>query len=650
MSTHSKTDRVGPRQSAAAVVLLLSLVMLGLSAQSFAVPGDLDPTFNSDGIAGFDLTDIPSLIGLPAAPDEARAVITQPDGKVVVAGYASIQGDDDFALLRYNPDGNLDPSFGFNGIVTTHFGALTNGGNPRSNERINALVLQPDGKLVAAGFTDVFPANGLDLALVRYNVDGSLDSTFDSNGLTLGGVPGNDAALALVRQPADGRLVVAGFTDLTGSLDVAVARFEPDGALDQSFGPGGGGVILVRSVSGAAEVARALVRQPDGRLVVAGYTNAGGSDDFVLFRINPDGNSLDTSFFNTGGTQVFFGTNRQDQANALVLQDDGRLVAGGSSFDGAESDFALVRLNPDGVLDAGFGFGGGLLTSFGPGSISETRALVLQPDGKLVEGGTALVDSDIDFALVRHNSDGSLDPTFGFGGGTLTLLNPGSADFIFALAAQTDGNLVAAGTSIIPNNPSPLGTFNFAAARYEVGPIGPQRARAERRSMRALTPGSVSCKGHPVTILGTPGDDMLRGTIGDDVIHGTGGNDQIFGFDGNDIICGGTGNDQLVGGNGNDRLFGQGGNDRLFGQAGRDNLDGGPGRDRCNPGPGGRRSLKDCERGRGRAPADPTPPPLKRFRLNTFAAGATATPPPIRSSAGTNDWELRGLSEALERQ
>ena len=619
-------------------MLLLSLVMLGLSAPSFAIPGDLDPSFNPDGIAGFDLTDIP-----PAAPDEARAVITQPDGKVVVAGYALIQGDEDFALLRYNPDGNLDPSFGFNGIVTTHFGNLTNEGNPQSNERINALVLQPDGKLVAAGFTDIFPANGLDLAVVRYNVDGSLDSTFDSNGLTLGRVPGNDAALALVRQPADGRLVVAGFTDLTGSLDVAVARFEPNGLLDQSFGPGGGGGILVGSVSGANEVARAVVQQPDGRLVVAGFTNAGGSDDFVLFRINPDGNGLDTSFFNTGGTLVSFGTNRQDQANALVLQPDGRLVAGGFSFDGAESDFALLRLNPDGLLDAGFGFGGGLLTSFSPGSISETRALVLQPDGKLVEAGTALVEGDIDFALVRHNSDGSLDPTFGFGGGTLTLLNSGSADFIFGLAAQPDGRLVAAGSSIIPGDPA---SFNFATARYEAGPIG--RQRAERRSMRVLTPGSMSCKGQPVTIIGTPGDDILRGTIGDDVVHGMGGNDRIFGFDGNDIICGGTGKDRLVGGKGNDRLLGQGGNDRLFGQAGRDNMDGGAGRDGCKPGPGGRRNLKGCERGGGRAPADPTPPPAKRFRLNTFSVGATATPPSIRSSAGTGGWEIHGLSEALK--
>lgn len=229
MSTHSKADRVGPRQSAAAVVLLLSLVMLGLSAQSFAVPGDLDPSFNPDGIAGYDLIDIPSLIGLPAAPDEARAVITQPDGKIVVAGYTRAFGDEDFALLRYNPDGTLDPTFDFNGIVITNIGDLINGGNPQSNERINALVQQPDGKLVAAGFTDVLNDfdgvfDDLDIAVVRYNIDGTLDTGFDVNGLALAGFVGNnDAARAVIVQP-DGKLVAVGFTDLDIDLDIAVAR------------------------------------------------------------------------------------------------------------------------------------------------------------------------------------------------------------------------------------------------------------------------------------------------------------------------------------------------------------------------------------------------------------------------------------------
>lgn len=149
--------------------------------------------------------------------------------------------------------------------------------------------------------------------------------------------------------------------------------------------------------------------------MLAGYTDFAGSHDFLTVRLNQDG-SLDGSFFDSGGgTFISFGSNKQDEANALVLQPDGRIVTAGFSNDGVTSDFTLLRQNPDGTLDGSFGFGGGLLTSFGPGSISETRGLVLQPDGKLVEAGTALAEGDIDFALVRHNSDGSLDLRFRWG-------------------------------------------------------------------------------------------------------------------------------------------------------------------------------------------------------------------------------------------
>lgn len=224
-------------------MLLLSLVMLGLSAPSFATPGDLDPTFNPDGIAGFDLIDFDS------GPDAANAVVTQPDGKIVVAGSARIGGDDDFALVRYNPDGNLDPSFGGNGIMTTDFGGVG------SDDVINALVLLPDGRLMAAGFLEF--QGSRDIALARYNLDDSSDTSFNGVGRLCCLFLGNDAALGLVRQ-FDGRLLAAGFTDFFGTLDITVVRFLENGTLDPSFGVGGSGGIVLSS--GAAEVARALLR------------------------------------------------------------------------------------------------------------------------------------------------------------------------------------------------------------------------------------------------------------------------------------------------------------------------------------------------------------------------------------------------------
>ncbi len=660
VTTCSRTGRSGSRpftRDVAAALMLLALVMSGLSTPSFALPGDLDPTFSPNGIAGFDLIDFDS------GPDVANAVVTQPDGKIVVAGYSLFLGDEDFALIRYNPDGSLDPSFDSNGIVLTHFGG---------NERANALVMQPDGKLVAAGSTD---RNGnLDFALARYNVDGSLDDTFGQEGRVCCFLLHDDEARALALQPDD-RLVMAGITDVFGTRDVLMYRFLSNGAPDTSFGfdpPGSdrpNGSLVVRALSGAALEARALKRQPnDGRLVVAGFTDEGGTDDFVLFRVNANGESTDPSFFTTGGVRILFrsdGTERQDRANALEIQPDGRLVVGGfSRRNQTESDFALVRLNPDGEFDRSFGFDGGLLASFGPGTTSEGSALVLQPDGKIVQAGFSHVDTDFDFTLVRYNRDGSLDANFGLGGAARTLLQ-GRHDFILGLAAQEpDGKLVAAGTSIVPGDPT---NFNFATARYEVGPVGRLSTFSGGPSAGAL--GRVRCGGRRVTILGTSGNDVLRGTGRNDVIHGMGGNDRIFGSGGNDRICGGRGNDRLVGGRGNDRLLGQSGNDQLFGGHGRDTMNGGRGADRCDHGPGPIGGSEGCERDDAPPPppppvspppppppppppTPPPPPPIGSVKL--IPGGVSNAPPAIRrpanrSSTGTG-WEVRSISDMLKQQ
>ena len=143
---------------------------------------------------------------------------------------------------------------------------------------------------------------------------------------------------------------------------------------------------------------------------MAGFTNFGGSDDFVRFRLNSDG-KVSTEFFIRGGTLISIGTNRQDKPMPSCYSPTADSWRQGLPVTGSSPISALLRLNPDGVLDAGFGFGGGLLTSFGPGSISETRALVLQPDGKLVEAGTALFfGSDIDGDGIRKAT--SISPSF----------------------------------------------------------------------------------------------------------------------------------------------------------------------------------------------------------------------------------------------
>jgi uncharacterized delta-60 repeat protein len=318
--------------------------------------------------------------------------------------------------------GDLYPTFGVGGKVTTDFGGT---------DAATALILQPDGKLVAAGFSRIgiggVPVE--DFALARYQPDGSLDASFGVGGkVTTDFGESSDLANALVLQP-DGKLVVAGVaggTGVSGFFDFALARYRPDGSLDASFGMGG----KVTTDLGGGDEAFALVLQPDGKLVVAGSTGV-STNAVALARYLPDG-SLDPTF-GTDGKVIDI--EDAGEARALVLQPDGKLVAAGFSQVGPDfGDFALARYRPDGSLDPTFGVGGKVTTDFGDQDFA--FALVLQSDGKLVAAGTSQsLNVPDDFALARYLLDGSLDPTFGTGFeiivNTLVTFEPIPSSFTF---------------------------------------------------------------------------------------------------------------------------------------------------------------------------------------------------------------------------
>lgn len=308
-----------------------------------------------------------------------------------------------------------------------------------------ALVRQPDGKLVAAG--TAWNGTDEDFALVRYNADGSLDTTFGGTGIVLTDFGGSaEHARALVLQP-DGKLVAAG--DAGG---LSLARYNADGSLDVTTFGGGTGKVTI-----AAGLPLALVLQPDGKLVTAGGKFNGTDNDFSLARFNADG-SLDVATFGggTGTVTTDISGGGNEIARALVLQPDGKLVAVGESKV-SDNDFALVRYNGDGSLDTTFGLGTGIVTTNILGQ-DFPSALLLQPDGKLVAAGGSftLLFTNEEFALARYNPNGGLDGTFGGGTGKVTTDITGSADRVSALVLQPDGKLVAAGVA----------AFDFALARY----------------------------------------------------------------------------------------------------------------------------------------------------------------------------------------
>ncbi|XZF12759.1 T9SS type A sorting domain-containing protein [Chitinophagaceae bacterium MMS25-I14] len=283
----------------------------------------LDPSFGNNGI---------STTPLDSANTVANAVELQPDGKIVVAGSYRKGTASDFILVRYKTDGITDSSFGVNGIVRTDI-------NSGSFDVATALAIQPDGKIVAAG------RSGSSLALCRFKSDGSLDSSFDSDGkVTVAAVPGSTC---MKLQP-DGKIVV--------SCDSVVTRLLTDGSLDSSFGTSGV-VMLAHYFYGVAI-------QNDGKIIVAG-----GEAGFVLQRLSATG-AIDSSFGTGGVVKTYFipGSYTSGVAKWVCLQADGRILAGGFDWYCAAAscrDFAIARYESNGALDTSFGNHGQVYPNMG---------------------------------------------------------------------------------------------------------------------------------------------------------------------------------------------------------------------------------------------------------------------------------------------
>lgn len=282
--------------------------------------------------------------------------------------------------------GGLDPSFGAGGRVVDNYGG--------SSDSVNALVVQPDGKILAAGqaLYDYGNYNGsFAFALSRFNRDGRPDLSFGDRGGIGTFIPGGDAFAQAVALQPNGKIVAAGWS--RALLTFALIRKNAIGVLDPSFGNGG---ILLTQLRGA-DVANAVAIQPDGKIVVAGWASPswGADADFALARYNPDG-SYDTAFGDQGKVLTDFGGS-DDLLNGMALAPDGKIVAVGFTSD--KKSWEVARYNSDGSLDPTFGSGGKVTTKFADGAIPvEAYAVAVQPDGRIVLAGRFAEQ----FALARY--------------------------------------------------------------------------------------------------------------------------------------------------------------------------------------------------------------------------------------------------------
>ncbi|MEH1942283.1 MAG: DUF4347 domain-containing protein [Nostoc sp.] len=408
------------------------------SYMGILAPGNLDSTF---GVGGKVITNI-------GGSDTAYAVAIQADGKIVVVGE-TYNSNGDFAVARYNLDGSLDSSFGNSGKAIADFANQT--------DRAYDVSIQPDGKILIAGIT--FNGNQTDAALVRYNSNGSLDTSFGNGGKVVTNFEGKNEWIQSIAVQSDGKIVVGGYVSPNdGSMstapnnDFALIRYNSDGSLDTSFGDGG---RVITSMSNGQEFIASILIQPDGKVVVTGSgMNINGNNNFILARYNSNG-SIDTNFGSNGKVITDFpGTD--DFADSVALQSDGKIVVAGSTGNiGANADFALARYNSDGTLDANFGNGGKVVTDLGS-SLDVGQSLAILQNGKIVVSGFAQNSDRRDFALTVYNSNGSLDTSFGNSGKVIT---PVSSSYFqnTAVAVQSDGKIVVTGSD----------NGNFVVTRYE---------------------------------------------------------------------------------------------------------------------------------------------------------------------------------------
>lgn len=366
---------------------------------------------------------------------DPEGMAVQPDGKILLAGTVSdlASARVGFGLARYNPDGTLDQTFGAGGRVFMPVG--------QGEGDAHALALLPDGRILVAG--SAFPPKGGEsqFALVRFTSDGALDTSFGAQGAVLTHVDDSGAEARAIGLEPDGRIVLAGTAFATTAHDdaFAVARYASDGELDRSFGTNG--IAETDFESDGPSRASAVLVQADGTLVVAGST--GGHDGSVaLARVSPDGTSMLATTRLQGPTQAF----------AVSAQPErGTLVAGGVGAADAQA-FFLVRYGADGAQDPTFGSHGSTTTSFDKGG-SGAHSVAVQSDGKIIVVGAG----NGDFAIARYDAEGHPDPTFGDGGSRTTRVSD-AGSFPAAVAIQADGKILSAGlTYFYVPPPGPLG-------------------------------------------------------------------------------------------------------------------------------------------------------------------------------------------------
>jgi uncharacterized delta-60 repeat protein len=399
------------------IFLRALLLVLALTATASAAVGDLDSTFGNSGTTKLNLiwSSLPNRVAIQA------------DGKIVAIGAGM---DNNFAVARLNTSGTVDSSFGTDGIVSTDFGG---------SEQAHAIVIQPDGKIVAVG-NIMRDDLSFVIALARYHSNGTLDMSFGSSGRVITDLNGGISSFQEVNAAAlqsDGKIILAGYAPEYQAFlsSFWLARYNSNGTLDNTFG--NGGIVRTTFVITLNEHATDIAMQPDGKIVVAGYTTHMDTENYstlILARYNADG-TLDATFGQNGAV---LGDKSHGGAYALARQSDGKLVIATNQN---QPGSLVARYNLSGVLDTSFANNGWIASG-----LAYAQAIAIQSQGKIVVVGDAdalQLSSPSKVGLARLNSDGTLDTAFGING----KVTGEYADTAMGIAIQSDDKIVISAES-----------------------------------------------------------------------------------------------------------------------------------------------------------------------------------------------------------
>lgn len=556
----------------------------------------LDPTFGTGGV----------VLGTFPGTEQLAHVFVRASGKIDAFS-------NQLTLDRYNADGSIDTAFGTNGRAEGVTGGSTiplHGitALPDGTYEVADNVLSPQGLLQQVEISRFQPAHPSDRTFTR-------DQEFPNN---------LDVTVTAVRQQADGKIVVAGAVHVLqeGSqvppTSFGLVRFNADGTLDTTFGQEGTVVVPIDGPTGqiANATPTAIAFDASGNILVSGGgtyvippNNAISEDDIrfadaITLRLKPNG-ARDTSFGDLGVSLNFLSgqdidvsatfNQSVDTAYGLFVLPDGKIVEACNSMGTAK----LIRLDSDGLIDS----------TFGAAASSQVVgvAATMAPDGSVIVAGhsdnfsTMQPPPVTDSALTRFDASGNLDSTFGNNGALISDLNSGGNDEFDSVTLQSDGKIVAGG-----NTTGGAANGKYTVARYTTpapdtrsaltidGTAGDDTISltASNGTLTYTVNGTahtaVLANLNAIIVNAFAGNDTV--TVGAGImgvaIHGGQGNDSLTGGSGNDTLFGGQGADVLIGTTGDDQLFGGAGNDTLQGGAGNDTLTGGDGDDSMRSGTG----------------------------------------------------------------